>query len=153
MISYAPDAPRLDLAVVWEKQGEHLKIGDNGEQVQGEVHVNLSIFSPYEKSEELVSEAVEDKIVDDLQSGQLPIDDFLNEKKNPYSVGVFKNGKLLKVFKLRNLSGKLSFPDHVNPGERIYYRAELIGKPKVSFPKSLLYGHMISMTSPIYINY
>ncbi|OFZ81420.1 MAG: hypothetical protein A3K03_00150 [Bdellovibrionales bacterium RIFOXYD1_FULL_44_7] len=70
------------------------------------------------------------------------------------AVGVFKNGRLFRAWILGGPTKEVVFSDKPKPGQKTYYRVELIGKPNLPFLKRLLlYGRVISMSNPIYFGY
>ncbi|MEI8347268.1 MAG: CehA/McbA family metallohydrolase [Pseudomonadota bacterium] len=161
VISYGPFAPRINMKAGPQDDGNYnVIIGDNIKKFAGVLNLRISV--EYANSKEaqspdtLVSiDEVTQSEVRALESGKIPIKSFLKnlDKAIKRPIGVFKNGKLFKVWKVSGNVTHLDFQDQIASGEMVYYRVELLGWPSLSIIRKLLYGFVISMSNPIYVNY
>ena len=72
-----------------------------------------------------------------------------DDYKRAHLAGVFKNGRLHRVWFLYGDNKQFDFRDIPDTGD--FYRVELMGEPAVDTPlQKLLYGKVLAMTNPIY---
>jgi hypothetical protein len=98
-------------------------------------------------------------VVRNIETGRIKFDDILNlislglavQKHDIYGLGIFKNGRLFKLWILIGTIDEIIFSD--SPASDTYYRVELIGKPAVTPFQQLLYGRVIALTNPIYFGF
>ena len=90
-----------------------------------------------------------------LLDGTYDLKDILGSlfSRNRYVVGVLKNGLLHRVFVLTGGAHELTFSETLGGDARDYYRVELIGNPPIFFVHRLLYGRVMAITNPIYVNF
>ena len=158
-ISYAPDAVRLDFEADADGDGCYeTMMGDNisesGKLIKFRVEIvgfnadsDLSPVFPIELSP---------RVVKNLEIGVVDTRDLLDRlsKENDevlYAMGVFKNGKLFRVWVISEDVDEIFFED--TPESTSYYRVELAGDPDVFGISRLLYGKVIALTNPIYVEY
>jgi hypothetical protein len=161
-ISYALDAPQLEFMADLNGDGMYdAMMGDN----VGEISSNVSFRIAFVNHDNYVTAnhgkifELNNTVLRNIEAGRIKIDDILNlislglavQKKDVYGLGVFKNGKLFKVWILVGTIEEIRFSDSPVPGT--YYRIELIGKPDVTPFQQLLYGRVIALTNPIYFGF
>ena len=160
--SYAPDAPQIEFMADMNRDGIYdAMMGDNVEEFSGDVSfriafVNHDINVAVNQSKIL---ALNNTVIRNIETGRIKIDDILNlislgltvQKHDVYGLGIFKNGRLFKIWILIGSIDEIIFSDSPAPGT--YYRIELIGMPDVTPLQQLLYGRVIALTNPIYFGY
>ena len=77
--------------------------------------------------------------------------DLAVQKQDVYGWGVFKNGKLFKVWVLIGTIDEMRFSDI--PVAGTYYRVALVGNTDVTPLKQLLYRRVIVLINPLYFGY
>jgi len=156
-ISYAPDAVRVVLSADADADGIYeTLIGDTLPATGQPVSFHLSIETPGEPDDHNNAAAAElDRtVVRKLEEGSLqPANITLSAAAAGipvYLAGVFKNGRLFRVWALAGRTASLTFRD-IAAGPA-YYRVELIGMPDVTPVNRLLYGRVIALTNPVYVD-
>jgi hypothetical protein len=142
-ISYASSAVRLDFTADADGDGIYeTMVGDSIDHQPGqEISFKVAIF-PVPASETGGAQA--------QRSADVNMDAL--RLNHTYGLGIFKNGEL---FRNRLVSDRapVTFADSPGFGEKTYYRTELYGIPQSNPLYLQLYGVMIALTNPIYINY
>lgn len=159
-LSYAVDAPMLEfLADVDNKHEYTIKTGDN---IISRTSIDFKIRIHYPHQEKkyktgVIVKELASELTQAFEDGSVDVVKYLQEDKSfgkVRAVGVFKNGKLFKTWKINEKVNEIVFSDQLDKRERSYYRVELVGKPSSSyFANVLLYGKTIALTNPIYVNY
>lgn len=158
-ISYAPDAVRLDFEADADGDGCYeTMMGDNISESGKLIKFRVEIVGLNADSDLSSVYAVElgPRVVRNLQMGVVDIRNLLDRlsKENDeilHGMGVFKNGKLFRVWVLSEGVEEVLFED--TPDSSSYYRVELVGNPDVTGVSLLLYGKVIALTNPIYVDY
>ncbi|MCX8044858.1 MAG: CehA/McbA family metallohydrolase [Desulfobacterota bacterium] len=156
-ISYAPEAVRAELSADDDGDGvDDYLCGDTIEAHGQVLTFRARLILPDNEGVEAGERAPElDRdIVAKLAEGSLRMTDLpavAGRADMPlYLVGVFKNGSLFRVFMIIGNRGSCTFRD-VAAGVA-YYRIEVIGIPSVAPLHHLLYGRVIALTNPIYVD-
>ncbi len=161
-ISYAPEAPRLEFTADVNGDGvDDAMMGDSAEDFSPVVSLKISVvndMNPTASTDGLIIE-LNTHTVKKIAAGHLSFGAMLDalspsmtaSRRDVLGVGVFKNGRLFKVWLLIGSLAEMVFRDHPAPGT--YYRVELLGKPDVALLPQLLYGRVIALTNPIYFGY
>jgi hypothetical protein len=151
-ISYAPDAVRVLLSADADGDGTYETL--NGDAVQGAGQVlsyRVSIEDPAVPgvtADGAVAE-LDHALVQKLAQGAVPVRDITGSGAGARLAGVFKNGHLFRVWVVFGRSASFTFRDvAVAPS---YYRVEVTGSPAVSPVNHLLYGRVIALTNPVYV--
>ncbi len=159
-ISYSVDSPRFELAVDADGDGQfEIMMGDAApEPSDAELSMKLSVIAPDNETAPtsgIARELGSEEIQALRKGGNL----FANSvKKNKssnirrderYLACVYKNGRLYKAWRM-NGAASIAFSAPVQAGD--YFRAELMGLPKMPLPLRLLYGYTIAVTNPVYID-
>ncbi|MEI6125317.1 MAG: CehA/McbA family metallohydrolase [Pseudomonadota bacterium] len=156
-ISYAPDAVRLDFKADADADGDfETAMGESISGAGQSITFNVRIVQPGDTEPPQAGKIVEldAVIVKMLEDGTITENDIITfiAPGQPYAylAGVFKNGSLVRVWLLFSGAGSVTFKD--KPSSSAYYRVELVGNPRVSPMKQLLYGKIIALTNPIYVD-
>jgi hypothetical protein len=139
-------------------------MGDNivngsGQEISFEVHLVSGTGHQGTKQGEVFE--VGESVVRDLEKGVSSTKDILTSFirgnggvcGDTYVLGVFKNGRLFRVWVLACGADSFTFKDVPEAFTRTYYRVELIGNPTVPQSTRLLYGRVIAITNPIYVEF
>jgi hypothetical protein len=158
-ISFSSDAPRLELVADKNYDGHFkVKMGDNI-AIHGTIFFKIKIqnISREKNSTEGDIHELSPALTKAFESGEINVIDYLYSDKRSgevNAVGVFKNGKLFKTWKITGKVDEIVFEDQAKSKEKCYYRAELVGRPSTYYLENLLlYGHIMAITNPIYVNY
>lgn len=157
-ISYAPDAVRIDFRADADADGDYETImGDNISGAGQSISFSVQLVEPggTEKQPAAKSVELDADLVNMLAEGAVTEKNIFaciaSGQPSLYLAGVFKNGKLFRVWLL--FSGAASFTFKDIPSASTYYRVELMGNPRVSPLQHLLYGKIIALTNPIYVGF
>lgn len=155
-ISYAPDAVRVVLSA--DADGDGIYETLSGDTIQGAGQVlsyRVSIEDPDTPgvSEDATVAELDHILVKKLEQGALHVQDITGSgagaRPEVCLAGVFKNGSLFRVWVVFGRAASFTFHDiAVAPA---YYRVELMGSPEVAPVNHLLYGCMIALTNPVYV--
>ena len=74
-------------------------------------------------------------------------------KDGEYLAILIKNGNLHRIWKITGDTAQIEFRERVSPGDRVFYRIELMGKPPEDFVNRLLRGFTQALSNPIYFGY
>lgn len=156
-ISYASDAPRLELAADADDDGGfETMMGDAcPENQDADMSMKLSVIAADKEIRAAAGAARElgpDELKTLLASG-VPVKNTSNKNtgtklSDRYLACVYKNGRLYKAWRM-NGEGSVAFRAPAREGD--YFRAELFGLPQMPLPLRLLYGYMIAVTNPVYV--
>jgi hypothetical protein len=157
-VSDQPQAPRIGLMADTDNDGVfETTMGDNVVFSDG-AEVTLKI--------EIVSQEVLDGAgaILDLTAELLPVHEgegahaeerlvsaFLDDGE--YLVILLRNGDLHGIWKAFGDAGKIELTERIAPGEQVFYRIELLGRPPADFVNALLRGFTKALSNPIYFNY
>jgi hypothetical protein len=156
-ISYAPDAPRLDFTADADGDGEYEAIvGNNISASDREIAFKVQVVEPASQQHEETGHVMEleAEVVSQLRDGSLSPLTVIRSRDfgaRVYLAGVFKNGRLFRVWLFYGGANSFTFCD--TPTAGTFYRVELLGNPDVHGLRKLLYGKVIAMTSPIYVDF
>jgi len=158
-ISFSPDAPVLELLA--DNNQDRLFEIKTGDNIISRNNIDFKIkihnFKNENKDDRGFASEFSHELTEAFESGKINVIDYLSQDKRSgkvKAVGVFKNGKLFKTWKISGKVKEIVFSDQVKSGEKCYYRVELIGKPSAYYLENLLlYGKTIALTNPIYVNY
>jgi len=155
-VSYAPEAVRVVLSADADGDGTYeTLIGDTIQGAEQVLSWKVSIEEPNipgVSADGAVAELAP-MVVKKLEQGSLHIKDIPGISTGAGSpvclAGVFKNGNLFRVWVVFGRSVSFIFHDiAVSPA---YYRVELMGSPEVAPVNHLLYGRIIALTNPVYV--
>ncbi len=159
-ISWAPDAPRLEIEADSDGNGEYeTMMGENIIQtVDQEISFNVRIqpsIIPLSKNSVRQVMALEEGMLSRLAAGEKKSDEVLDASdfKDPGIVVVLKNGIPFKAWIVSGDTDMVSFSDIPKTTCHTYYRAKLFGKTTPNMITHLLYGNVKAITNPIYINF
>lgn len=154
-ISYAADAPRLELAADADGDGNfETMMGDMARETV-ELSMKLSVVAP-DNATELAAGTIQELKADEIEllayeGGRLKntvTKRTVGQITKRYLACVYKNGRLYKAWRISG-AGDIIFSALAREGD--YFRAELFGLPRMPLPLRLLYGYMLALTNPVYI--
>ncbi|PKL38297.1 MAG: hypothetical protein CVV44_10425 [Spirochaetae bacterium HGW-Spirochaetae-1] len=157
-ISYAPDAGYLDFTADINGDGrDDVMMGDTF-VANDDVEVTLAMRYVDENGEigtDGTIIPVSKEAVDGLVAGTVEMDDVFQALTDP-EIKIFclyKNGALHKAWILARGAASLTCNENIDAGETAYFRAEIYGWTDVDPLLRLLYGKLMCLTNPIYVNY
>ena len=159
-ISYASDAPRLELTADADADGQfEIMMGDAAPETPGaELSMKLFVAAPDNETLRAGGTAQElgPAAIKALREGGSSFTNAVKKNKNTdgrrtanYLACVYKNGILYKAW-LMSGAESVTFSAPAQAGD--YFRAELMGQPLMPLPLRLLYGYMIAVTNPVYVD-
>jgi hypothetical protein len=159
-ISYASDAPRLELTADADGDGQfEIMMGDAApENPDAVLRMKLSVAEPDNQTTQAGGTAQElgPAAVKSLREGGSRFTNAVGKNKNTgtkpavdYLACVYKNGILYRAWLMRGVRWLL-FSAPAQAGD--YFRAELMGLPQMPLPLRLLYGYTIAVTNPVYVD-
>ena len=156
-ISYSPDALRAVLSADADNDGEYETLCGDTMAGNGQVVTfKVSLEPPQDDDVAEKAQVVEldGDVVARLSAGPLQTTDLSAaagaENMPVFLVGILKNGRLFKAFVVMGATGSCLFKEKaVGPA---YYRAEVMGTPSVEPLHHLLYGRVIALTNPVYVD-
>jgi hypothetical protein len=157
-VSDEPQGPRIDFMADTDGDGVfETMMGDNV-VLQEEANVTLRIRIVSQDSVDTTGTTV------DLSSALLTADEveaahedktlvsaFLNDGE--YLVVLLRNGDLHGLWKAMGDTAQIELTERVAPGEQVFYRIKLLGRPPADFINALLRGFTKALSNPIYFNY
>ncbi len=157
-ISHEPGAARLEFTADTDGDGTpDALMGDNvtleaAREVLFEVRVHPQASFPGERAPvEDVSEAFTGSGGGEVKSLEEILTTLLDERGS--LVLVMRNGRFHGLWKLAGDSGVFAFSDRVSPDDPVYYRVELLGRPKPGPINRILRGWVKALSNPIYFGY
>ncbi len=159
-ISWAPDAPRLEIEADSDANGEfETMMGENiiqtlDQEIFFNVRIQPSVIPQSQNSVRQVM-VLEEGMLSMLAAGEKKSDEVLDvsDFKDPGIVVVLKNGIPFKAWIVSGDTDMVSFSDIPKTTCHTYYRAKLFGKTTPNMITHLLYGNVKAVTNPIYINF
>jgi len=157
-VSDEPHSPRIDFTADTDRDGAfETMMGDNV-VLQNEAKVTLRIRIVDQDRTETTA------TTEDLSSDLLTTDDpeaaheeenlvsaFLNDGE--YLLVLLRNGDLHALWKAWGDTAQIELTERIAPGEQVFYRIELLGRPPADFINALLRGFTKALSNPIYFNY
>jgi hypothetical protein len=158
-ISWAPIAPRLELSADTDGDDEYeTMVGDNVLYTGAPLKLKIAVVTEGGQAAgnavapiRPVAETLIRRLSDSHNDTEAVLNAILSRDR--FLICLRKNGIIYKAWVLEGETGSVSVSDVPDGIGHTYYRAELIGRPDVHAATSFLYGRMIAMTNPIYINY
>jgi len=159
-ISWAPDAPRLELLADKDQNGDYETLmGDNIVQTGNmEIAFKIEVHPATPAPDRTMSaEPVEisSDTLDKLASGKMDLEELM-QPASRIGLGlvvVSKNGWPFRAWIVGGEKDTVTFTDIPETIGRTYYRAKLMGRTTPNMIKRLLYGWVKAMTNPIYVNF
>jgi hypothetical protein len=74
-------------------------------------------------------------------------------KDGEYLVVLLRNGDLHGLWRALGHTARIELTERIGPGEQVFYRIELLGRPPVDFINALLRGFTKALSNPIYFNF
>jgi hypothetical protein len=152
-ISYASDAPRLELAADANGDGVFETMMGDAAPESTELSLRLAVTeagnetpgaSPARELRSCERKTLQESGISFENTANKNTASKLSER---YLACVYKNGRLYRAWRLNGM-GSVEFTAPAQEGD--YFRAELFGLPRMPLPLRLLYGYMIAVTNPVY---
>jgi hypothetical protein len=154
-ISYASDALRLELAADADGDGGFETMMGDAAPESTELSLRLSVTAPgNETPAACAARELGPCEFSTLAASGMSFQNAANintaaQLSERYLACFYKNGKLYRAWRMKG-SGSVKFSAPAREGD--YFRAELFGLPRMPLPLRLLYGYMIAVTNPVYVD-
>ncbi len=157
-VSDEPQGPRIEFAADTDDDGVFETImGDNVVLPQGaNVTLKIEIVSQGTvdvagTTMDLTSELLAVSQAEEAPAAEKLVSSFLNEGE--YLVVLLRNGDIHGLWKAVGYTAQIELTERVAPGEQVFYRIKLLGRPPADFINALLRGFTKALSNPIYFNY
>ena len=157
-VSDEPQAPRIDFAADTDDDGAfETMMGDNVVLPEGaKVTLKIEIVSQGTadlagRTMDLTSESLTAGEAEEAHAAEKLVYAFLNDGE--YLVVLLRNGALHGLWKALGDTAQIELTERIAPGEQVFYRIELLGRPPADFINTLLRGFTKALSNPIYFNY
>ena len=153
-----PRGPRIDFMADTDGDGVfETMMGDNV-VLQEEANVTLRIRIVSQETVdmagttmELTSELLTVSEAEEAHAVERLVSSFLNDGE--YLVLLLRNGDVHGLWKALGHTAQIELTERIAPGEHVFYRIELLGRPPADFINALLRGFTKALSNPIYLNY
>jgi predicted metal-dependent phosphoesterase TrpH len=157
-LSDEPRAPRVDLMADTDDDGVFETLMGDNVVLSEEANVTLKIqivsreaVDTAGTTRDLTSEMVSFGEAKAAHAEEKLVSAFL--KDGEYLVVLLRNGDLHGLWKASGDTGRIELTERIAPGEQVFYRIELLGRPPPDFINALLRGVTKALSNPIYFNY
>jgi len=157
-VSDEPRGPRIDFAADTNDDGVFETImGDNVVLPEGaNITLKIEIVSQGTvdlagTTMDLTSELLTVGEAEAAHSEERLVSALLNEGE--YLVVLLRNGDLHGLWKTAGHTAQIELTERIAPGEQVFYRIKLLGRPPTDFINALLRGFTKALSNPIYFNY
>jgi hypothetical protein len=157
-VSDEPQGPRIDFVADTDDDGVfETMMGDNAVLPEGsEITLKIQVVSQKTvytagTTMDLMPDLLTLGGAEEPCSEEKLVSTFLNDGE--YLVVLLRNGDLHGLWKVLGDTAQIEHAERVAPGEQVFYRIEMLGKPPADFINALLRGFTKALSNPIYFNY
>jgi hypothetical protein len=154
-LSYAPDAGYLEFfADIDNDDIDDVMMGDNVVvDTETEITLTIKYMDPSSDSDENDVVSLSPATIKNLVSNTKSVNDLFASLGDIKIIFLYKSGVLHKGWVLYGGADTIFHSETIGPDEQVYYRAEIFGKTDIKPILRLLYGMLMGLTNPIYVNY